>query len=376
VIFIKKVAILTFHHTTNYGAVLQTYALQTTVEKLGNECKIIDYRCPLIECNFKKLHFYNFRNPYNYIKYRMNINNYLQKFNIFNNFINENIKTTDKIYYDKKGLKDLDVMFDKFICGSDQIWNYNITGNDTTYFLDFISVNQKKIAYAASFGLDKIEDKNTNLYKRCLSNIQYISLREKTGIEIVEQLTSKIANMVLDPTLLITKNEWINFSNHVVVGDFILVYELETSDDMLEYAIHLSHEYNCKVFVIVTRRVNCQNIGNVNFVINCSPKEFISYFHSAKYIITNSFHGTAFSINFNKDFTTYLLKHSHNVNTRLINLLELFGLQNRLYKGTSISSNINYDSVNENLNEYRAYSIKFLDGAINDDVFDERSKSE
>jgi len=111
-------------------------------------------------------------------------------------------------------------------------------------------------------------------------------------------------------------------------------------------------------------------------VINCSPKEFISYFHSAKYIITNSFHGTAFSINFNKDFTTYLLKHSHNVNTRLINLLELFGLQNRLYKGTSISSNINYDSVNENLNEYRAYSIKFLDGAINDDVFDERSKSE
>lgn len=373
-IIIKEVAILTFHHTTNYGAVLQTYALQTVIEKLGNKCTVVDYRCPLVESNFNKLHFYNFRNPFNYIKYRLNINYYLEKFDNFNDFIDQNIKLTKTTYYNKKELLDLDFMFDKFVCGSDQIWNYKITDNDTTFFLDFIQNSDKKISYAASFGLQQIEDKYIDIYKRNLSTIKYISVRESSGKDIIKKLIDKEVNVVLDPTLLLKKEDWMKLNTaNILNNDFILVYELEKSDEMIEYAVKLAHEYGCKVIVISSNRVNPINKDLISFQVNCSPKEFISYMVASRYVITNSFHGTAFSINLNINFTTFLLTKSSHVNSRLINLLEIFDLTYRIYK-TNFTTlpTIDYNVVNEKLYQKRKSSINFLKLSIDDNMQKEK----
>lgn len=363
----EKIATLTFHHTTNYGAVLQTFALQNAVQSLGYDCEVIDYRCKLVEENFKIIPFYKFRNPLNYIKYIMKIKSEISKFKTFDDFIARNIKLTKSTYYDKKNLVDLNGQYDKFICGSDQIWNYKITNHDTTFFLDFVSDRKKKIAYAASFGLSEIESLYQERYKNLLNDIGYLSVRENTAAKIIQDLINKNVNVVLDPTLLLTQDNWAELSNKInhSFEPYLLVYELQRSTEMIDYSKKIAKERNLKVIVISANTRNKKKDRAIRYLNNASPQEFIYYMLNCSYVVTNSFHGTAFAINFNKNFTTFLLANFSKVNSRLINILELLDLNNRLFNKVETSlPDIDFSSANDKLEKLRILSINYLKKSI------------
>lgn len=365
-----KYGIITFHRAINFGAVLQAYALRKIIQKSGRECDIIDYRSDFIENTYKEprlIEQLNLKRIYNII-FR---NGYLifDK-ESFTKFLEEYLDVNGKNYFEKKQMKDLEKKYDKFIVGSDQVWNHNCTNFDKTYFLDFFDNSNKKTSYAASFGLEKISDEYVEEYKNLLNNFKSISVREKQGAEIVKKLIGKEVPVVLDPTLLLDVNEWKEIARGNIINEkYILVYLLAETKSIIKFAKKLGKQKGLKVIYINDRLFKKIGIKNLSKI---SPNYWITLFANAEYIVTNSFHGTAFAINFNKDFYTELLPKGAKVNSRLINILELVGLNERLIntkekkdKNKYLNMNsINYELVNKKLQKAREKSIEYINSEI------------
>jgi len=199
-----KIGILTFHRVYNYGAVLQSYALQKVIKQLGYDVEIIDYWCDYI---YRPYSIENFKTK-SCTDYIMGICG-----RIIYNFRKKKTKRFQKsIQYSPKvnqnNIKALNDRYDLFLVGSDQVWNYPLTNFDTTYLLDFITDNNKKVSYAASFGVKTIDDKYKETYAKLLSEFSSISVRESTGVSIVRELINKDVPMVADPVILLTSDEW------------------------------------------------------------------------------------------------------------------------------------------------------------------------
>lgn len=360
-----KIGIITFHNSTNYGAVLQTVALQKKLKELGYNPEIINYICRnkinmyktfnlknSIKGNIKEL--VNF--PYKYIKNK--------KMNLFMN--SEYIITKNK-FYESNDIRKVKDDWDGVICGSDQIWNYENTKFDTTYMLDFIDDENKKISYAASFGINDIEKEYVPRYKELLLQIKNVSVREDQGKKIVKSITRREAEVVLDPTLLIDKKEWlkeINSINKKIKYKYILFYTLHSSEEIKELADIFKKRTGYKIIKICnsTRELLSKKY---NTMIP-DPYTFIELINNAEYILTDSFHGVAFSINLNKKFFVYLGKGIKN-HSRITNLLNICDLNNRVIVDKNdfiIDEEINYDLVNISLEKERKKSIQFITHSV------------
>lgn len=378
----KKIGIITIVKANNYGAELQSYALQQKLNMLGYDAEIIDYlfyKNPLfrktqkakpvfkfsLKKQIKEFAFIKLQNLKN-IFFRKNVKLRNKKFDLFhkeNTRFSETFFTIDKLY-------DTELHYDVYISGSDQIWNPNLYSSLEPYFLTFAPKDAKKISYASSFGISHLPNQYIEKYKRWLEGYKAISVRENTGVKIIEQLGLK-SEWVLDPTLLLTKGEWTKIEKPINVPDkYILVYELINSKFLEIFAAHMSNMMGYKVVRICKDVFTPKNKNNFINIMDAGPAEFVYLFNHADYIITNSFHGSAFSINFNKNFYVVLPKHKDN-NSRQISLLELFKLQNRIiYEDSDINSinisDIEYNCVNKKLNEQRELSINFILNSINE----------
>lgn len=361
----KKIGIITFHRAINYGAILQVYALQKKIEQLGGKCEVLDYRNDILEARHKEKSFSDIKNLKDILRYILIYRNYNKKHKKFRNFINENISLSR--VYNFEELEELSDKYDLFITGSDQVWNYSITNFDTAYFLDFVNDSVKKNSYAASFGISNIPKELKNKYYELLKDYNHMSLRELQGANIIKQLYDKEVDVVLDPTLLLNKNEWVNIANNNLIKDkYILIYAFGGSKYLMNLAKKLSDITGLK---IVTISNNYKYSLNIKHIKTAGPEEFLGLFKNAEYVFTNSFHGTAFSINFNKQFFTEFLPEEHGVNSRLEDILDLFNLRNRQVKNDNINilnSTIDYVTVNKKLAAEREKSIAFLSRIIND----------
>ena len=234
-----------------------------------------------------------------------------------------------------------------------------------------ILVGKRRISYASSFGVSYIEEKQRGFYYEHLSKFSAISVREKNAVELVKELSGKEATWVLDPTLLLNKEDWMKVASYPyeIKNKYILVYELIPSPYIKDLAKTLSKE---KGLVIVRL---CKNTApetkekGIICITDAGPAEFIGLFANAEMVITNSFHGTAFSINFSKDFYTIAPQRKHN-NSRQKSLLELFNLENRFIPENTpfnliSTEQIDYDSIGDILDEERAKSFNFLKHSIN-----------
>ena len=177
--------IITFHRAVNYGAVLQTYALQEALRNLNIDSEVIDYRDNIIDNRFK---FFYDKSLKKLVKDFIYFPIFYRKNKKFEKFIEGNIVTTKKIIRNCDELNQLKE-FDQYITGSDQVWNYRLTNWDEAYFLDFVKDNKKKNSYAASFGMNEIPKKEQEKYKSLLSQFNHISVREENGIEIIHKAT-------------------------------------------------------------------------------------------------------------------------------------------------------------------------------------------
>lgn len=367
----KKVGIITLHRVVNYGSVLQTYALQEKIEELGYDVEVIDYypeRLTMLGMLSR------IRNKGNKFKKSIILRtvariiifpSYIIRFNMFFKFLKKRIKMTEKTYRTHQDIRNEKFDFDIYCTGSDQVWNCGWNEQfDYPYYLDFAPDDKKKIAYAASFGKSELDDNEVELTKKYLSRYDSISLRELSGVKIVEKLGIKNSVNVLDPTLLLNGDEWRKISSNKFKNeDYILVYNLNRNKKIDNYAKNLSKKTGLKVKFLSYQLHEFYKNGK----IYCNPQveDFLALIDNAKYVITDSFHATAFSINFN---TQFIIVYPGKYSTRLQSILEILNLENRVAKSEDdlsvIENDIDFDDVNNVMRKMRNDSLSWLDDAI------------
>lgn len=354
-----KVGHLTFHRAINYGAILQTYALQQALNNLKVENEVIDYRCKKIEDTYK-LFESDIRSPKKLIGSLKRRRYILIKSIKIKRFIKNNIKISKKKYTSEEELKYTNSIYDRFVVGSDQVWNDVLTGFDSNYFLNFVKDNNKKISYAASFGFDKVPKKLESSYRNFLKSYKNISVRENTGLDIVNELINKKADIVCDPTMLIDKDSWEKISKNNNYDKYVFVYTMRESESIYNYALNLANAKGLKLILINSTYKKVEGFKKLN---NCGIEEFLGLIKNAEYVITNSFHGVVMSSIFNKNFFVELQRNGATGNSRIKQIISTLGLDDRYIidgKNSLVDSKINYSEVNSKILEVRNNGYKFL----------------
>lgn len=334
----KKIATITFHASYNYGSNLQAYALQEYIKKIcRNYClyKIVNLRID----KQKEIYMFPYerKNIVAIIKTLIlikHIKKLKEKKINFETFINKKLNLT-KEYNSMEELNDELFDFDYYISGSDQIWNLRAGDFDWSYFLEFVRKG-KKISYATSFGplKQKWTIQDMERIKNDLKQYDFISVREKGSYDNVLKLANIKPNINIDPTLLLTKEEWYKVidKKKLVNKDYILLYDLKDCKLVFKIAKKLSKKFN--IPIIVTKPNKYDLIYRVEKHYECGPLEFLNLLKNAKIVLTTSFHGAVFSILFNKPFYTIECNNDFRIKT----LLEITKLKNR---------NINNDNIND-----------------------------
>ena len=336
----KRIGVLTLNDYFNYENRLQNVALVYFLRQL-NKNNFINSLWYNDQKNRISKRYVNFTNIRRYVLNRRGFKDYINKGLLFNDIIREyNIKKfSDKYTYEKKIFpvtSNLNYDFENFVVGSDQVWKPNEKNLDI-FFLKFADRN-KRIAYAASFGVSKINSNKINIIKNGLEGFDYISVREQAGAKIIKDLTGKDVPVLVDPTLLLTAEEWERVMERPVWyrdEKYILVYFLSKLPDKIKKDIqNLSDKYKLKI-------VNLMDRENIDYYCS-SPSEFLYLIKNCSLMYTDSFHGTVFSILNRKPFVTCSRENTtFNMDSRIDTLFELFDLKNR-----KISKDNNYEIVN------------------------------
>lgn len=358
----KKINVCTMtHHTVpNFGAVLQAYALQKALEKLSVDSEILNYKSIRVEKNYYRS-FKLCQTVKDKIKYFLFFFQ-RKRYKKFDNFVSTHLKISRE--YTKEDLPMAEDKYDLFIAGSDQVWNLNIHNGDTSYMLDFVKDNSKKGSYAASFGYMEIPSIYKDISYNLLKQFTYLLVREKTGIDIINQLNINTHTyQVLDPTLLLTKDDYLPFVKSKVKTKYILLYDLICSNELKEFAFKLSKETKLDVISINS---SFQRIKGAKNIFSAGPDEFIDLIAKSEYVVTSSFHGIIFSMIFNKNFYFGLNKEKINNNSRIIDLANKFGFSDRNIEYFSEIKDIEYNPINMKIEKERKKSIDLLMGMIND----------
>lgn len=326
----KKIGVITFHASYNYGSNLQAYALQEYVKKICDfECeyKIINLRTDIQKKAYKNC--FEKKNLKNRIKSIILLNkkkDFEKKEEYFEKFINNELNLTEEVK-NIDDIKKLNLNCNYYISGSDQLWNIHACDFDWSNLLEFAS-NGKKISYAASFGpkAQLWTDEQKERIRKDLLEYDCLSVRENGSFNNVKELTGKEAEINIDPTMLLDKNEWnkIIEEKPIIKKDYILLYNLKNDKDVYKIAKIVSKEL--KMPVIITRLGNMKEIFmGFEKKYDVGPKEFLNLVKNAKLVLSSSFHGTVFSIILNKPFFAINGLKDFRIHT----LLKKMNLENR-----------------------------------------------
>tara|TARA_B100001248_G_C27398954_1_gene468208 strand:- start:3258 stop:4394 length:1137 start_codon:yes stop_codon:yes gene_type:complete len=375
----KSIGIITILKVNNYGAELQAFALQNFLAKIGYKSEIIDYA------------FY--KNP-QHIKtkkskssFNLSLKKRLKEFlyPVFNKIITiKSYKTFQKrskrfLYFHQRfsvlsstfrkieDLYNADHKYDVFIVGSDQVWNPNNDTNLEPYFLKFAPDGSVKISYASSFGVDKIPEKYHKIYAKYLCELSSISVRENSGVNLVKKMSARDCALVLDPTFLLNKKDWTDFSTQInYTKKYLLIYVFNKNSYITELAKSIAKEKQLEIVRICKSVVPSDKNLSIKNILDAGPSEFLAWFKNASYILTTSFHGACFSINFNISFNVILEKGKDN-NSRQVDLLNEFNISDRIVFLGDKSFNsdfVSFENVNKLLKKYKSNSIKYLEDSI------------
>lgn len=367
-----RIALITVFYNANYGAVLQAYALSKTIQEISKrECYLVDYRRQKIINMFRfsifDIDVYGNRSITKNsikrtIKQLINPMGTIVRFKKFEEFRNKYMNISPKTYYrrDDIDLPDTSTVF----LGSDQIWNPDITqGFDDVYFGRMADNNKFIVSYAASLGRIKFNKQEREELKELLNNVDVISVREEEGAEIVRALTNRPVICVPDPTILLDREhwEWLALHNKTESSKYVLVYMLSYNKKVIDLAYKISHFLNCKIILFDSGSL--KRIKGMKQKKHYGPRQFLKYVLDAEYIVTNSFHGTVFSVIFNKQFFT--IPHETR-GSRMIDFCRKLGLEDRIAYGnrtinlSDIEKYIDYDIVQPKLKELKQVGLDYI----------------
>lgn len=354
-----KIGIVTFHRALNYGAVLQAYALQKFLDSLNIDSCVVDYRSAYMEHFYKPVKANPVKDPLKFAKELLYFKKNKEKRKNFDLFIEQYIKTTGPIRSYSE-LEDLNEHFDLFLAGSDQVWNWRWSGFDRTYFLDFADIS-KRYSYAASFGFDMVQENQQETYATLLNTFQALSVREKTGVEIIKKVTGRRAINHVDPTLLLSNEDWNSLAETPGEKGYVLLYTLEKSEELENLAAQLAEERHVQVIRIVDAIRKVDKYVCRGFM---SPAEFVGLFANASCIVTNSYHGLMFSCIFEKEFHLAYQKEKNAPNSRLMDFVTEYGLETRVFGTSSYAPEkaVDYHKIQERLQDRRDESRNYLQG--------------
>lgn len=347
-----KIATITCHDVYNHGSSLQAYALSRYLGTLGHDVRIIDYKPDNLSNQFQL-----FRGSDRYRKFGLEWAYILAKLpgrlrilprkKAFDQFKDRYLVLTDRKYHSNAELKADCPEADLFIAGSDQIWNTIFrNGTDPSFYLDFVPESKMKVSYAASFATDKLREGTEDFVISHLSNFDSITVRETSGCKLAESLGFKV-KQVVDPVFLLTKDEWeqLASSESISTKPYLLVYDFQISPAIKDVAKRMARHRGLEIVSVSPFRLS---YAKKNF-INIGPIEFLNLMRHADCVISNSFHGTAFSIIFEKDF--FVVNREDGLNTRMKDFLEKYDLSDRMISpsvdSAAFSAPIDYSKVRD-----------------------------
>lgn len=367
----KRIAILTITDGQNYGNRLQNYALQAVLKNKGFYVETIK-RTTFRDKEQGTILLQHLKNVAKRVLGRPTSKHILVRKKRFSKFNKDNISFSNYTLHDNTSPPGLNSQYDFFVVGSDQVWNagFRIIREDILNHLASFASNEKRIAYAASFGTDKIADGYEQFFKEELPKFKAISVREKTGLQIVEECAAK-AEVVLDPTMLLDKQNWLKFAkkpDYVKNGHFIVTYFLGGRDkNVKEYIKQIAN--NSIVYNLDIESASENEIDSID-VFSTTPDEFVWLIANADCVLTDSFHATVFSILFHKPFCVFerkVINESYKIGSRIDTLLGMFHLER--FRNSSYSIDIRpkeYEpiEIDRILEAERKKSIDFLRRAL------------
>ena len=376
----KRVGILTMHKVENVGSALQAYALQRVVESLGYQCELIDYLYPTTE----HLAYQNRIIQVQQLSILELIICLLRKIkatlrkktdNPFEKFYKDNFHCSKQSFDNRLKLMSDSPSYDIYISGSDQVWNPQYIGFDTSFFLDFAPEGARRISYASSFTISKLPIEFTKAYKGELMKFDRISVRERSGVNIVKELTGKNSENVCDPTFLLNAEQWAELAEqsmfktdeHYILV-YLMAYAYNPYPDVYDYIERVYKQLNLPVVFFNTQVERKYNFREIHVSIK-GPNEFLYLFSNADYVITDSFHGTAFSLIFQKPFIS-CIQCREAVDSRVIDLLgEVGGINHTVVynEDNEIPFSDLEKSVKDKVDRYRMKSVAYLAKSLKDE---------
>lgn len=384
----KKVAIVSCYFKNNYGSQLQAYATQKILDNMGIENETINVEKNIDFKKGKKKYYLSQIMNFGFIKTKLGMIK-LKLDKKINKELGENIAIRDEKFHKFEQNFRLTKPYETYaeltekckqeyesvIVGSDQLWlPVNIVAD--YYTLNFVPDGVNKISYATSFGVSSIPDKYKEEYKKFLNKINYLSVREEAGKNIIKALTNKEATVVCDPTLLFNKEEWMSIQKRdpIIKEKYIFCYFLGKSIEYRKFAERLKEKTGFKIVSLnhCDEYVKYSDIFADIKPYDIGPSEFINLIRNAEYVCTDSFHGTVFSLINNVKFFTFKRfsnKSKMSTNSRIETLLNKVELTERVLDGNEnieevIYYEIDYNKVNSILEEYRNESKEFLKQAL------------
>lgn len=372
-----KIGLVSFHRDPNYGTMFQAYALAKSIEKLGYEAEYINYEAithrswlkengiPVIKNFLTVIGLYHApKTEYSYLRTK-EFKKLRCKYAAFHK---RYIPANPCLFY-ADTINETEKQYCSFIVGSDQTWSsFCNTNPKTINYLSFVKDFKKKRAYAPSLGSTHITEEYRAQLQYKLSTFEYLSCRERANCDMIAKLVGKPVQFVLDPTLLLTSKEWDAIAQPAELPErYVLCYILGTKKCVSDFAENLGTIKGLPVFYMVTRP---EYINKQNVLKDVSPEEFLSLFRGATYIVTDSFHGAMFSINYNRNFFSFSKRKTTDStgidNDRVMDFLSVVHIENRFVDDgdMNICGDIDYDAVNEILNRYRQTSWEYLSEII------------
>lgn len=362
----KRVSIITIFDNPNFGTYLQALALGLMIEKLGAKAEIVHYERPIWHVFPKWLMKFHFLEPIYLLKAYLRNNKSVIQQHECRKFVAKSIAITHT-YYSYDELAQNPPKADIYMTGSDQVWNTTHNhGVDKSFYLGYAPAGASKYAYAASIGMSSIPTEYVEETRNLLSQYTGISVREHSNIELLASIDIE-SERVLDPTLLLNQQEWPRYARQMTFEEpYLLVYSVESKErDAIvgQVAQKVAKAKGLKIYEV-------NYFGERKSIPNCdkhfyyaTPDLFLALIANASYVVVSSFHGTAFSINFNKDFLSVA---PDRFSSRIDGILSMTGLESRKVStlddvtDTLINSRIDYSSANKRLQEERETSMMFL----------------
>lgn len=360
---------LTCHNVYNYGASLQAYALARYLEDLGHVVEVIDYvpeylvhypSWGRVSPRFDKP---GLRQAYCLAKLPSRGAAFLlsKRKRAFDRFTDEYLPLTDNHYSTCEELREARLVADAFIVGSDQIWNTQFqNGRDPAFFLRFVDASAKRIAYAASIAASGIGREHEARFARWLVDFDFISVREKNATGMLKDIGISSVSHVLDPVFLLGEEHWEGLQPKPHPTEpYVLYYGFDGDHIAEKAAFEFAHANCCKLHSLSKSKYCDRGFWDTG------PLSLVSLVRQARYVITNSFHATAFSVLFRKDFCTF--RRAGDLNSRIVDLLSCLGLGNRMLDPESFDMQaIDYSFVDATLQELKRASEVFLAEALSE----------